>query len=246
MYTWGYVKEATLAELDMSLDEVTEIGLLNKFPFYANEAITQICSSIKAKATFARFNVWDKYEYFEKLIKRYNLPVDFDFSFLWKVRQCNVEDLPIAPYNMQKMWQDFHNDNIVFTGDIVRMPEDFINFGDDINRVTREPYIHNEEVSDTDWNTMGTNSVMFKKFGDYLLSYDARWITFTPSMKDEEELDIPMDILDCLPCYIAYKCLKIDDEAKANTYRSEFEVMCSRIEENKARTNKIFITDGGW
>lgn len=248
MYTWGYIKEVALAKLDFSNDEALQIGLLNKFPFYANEAITQISSSIKAKATFATFNAWDKSEYLGSLKNFYHISEPFDFNFLWKTRECNVEDLPLSPYDMQKMWHSFHDNNIVFTDEIVKMPKDFINFGDDINRVIKlhKPYCGYEECLDSDWSTMGSNSVMFKEPGKYLLSYDARWYTFDPTTPDEEELDIPDDVVEAIPSYIVSQCYKIDDEAKANTYAVEFERMCARIEDNKARTNKTIHIGGGW
>ena len=56
-YTWGYVKEAALAKLDLTEQEANVQGLLNRFSFYANEVITQICSSIKPKYTFAKFEI---------------------------------------------------------------------------------------------------------------------------------------------------------------------------------------------
>lgn len=248
MYTWGYIKEAALAKLDKSAIEATKIGLINKFPFYANEAMTQICSSIKAKATFAKFNVWKREEYYTYLTSKYNLPANYDFSFL-NTRPCNVEDLPIAPYDEQAMWNEYINSNITFTQEIVRMPSDFVSFGDDINRVRFTISGRTtdwNDATDEDWSTMGTNSVMFKLPGEYLLSYDARWFTFSPTIDDNEELDVPNDILDAIPSYIVFQCYKIDDESKANTYNNEFEVFCSRIEDNKARTNKVFHLGGNW
>lgn len=244
MYTWGYVKQACIIKLDMTTDEATKIGLINKFPFYANEAITQICSGIKAKATFARFNVQDKNFYFSYLTRKYNLPADFDFSFL-KTRKCNVEDLSIAPYNLQEIWQEFQNDNVTFVQEIVNMPDDFVNFGDDINHV-RFKGCDWQDATDDNWSTMGTNKVMFYEPGEYLISYDARWYTFTPMTDDREELDIPADVVDAIPSYIVAQCYKIDDEAKANTYRVEFETFLARMEDNKARTNKTIHISGGW
>ena len=44
MYTWGYIKENTLNKLNLEEDEANELGLLSRFPYYANEAMTQICS----------------------------------------------------------------------------------------------------------------------------------------------------------------------------------------------------------
>jgi hypothetical protein len=44
MYTWGYIKENTLGKLNLEEKEANELGFLSKFPYYANEAMTQICS----------------------------------------------------------------------------------------------------------------------------------------------------------------------------------------------------------
>lgn len=44
MYTWGYIKENTLSKLNLEEREANELGLLSRFPYYANEAMTQICS----------------------------------------------------------------------------------------------------------------------------------------------------------------------------------------------------------
>lgn len=55
MYTWGYIKDVTLAKLDLDEMEASEQNLLSRFPFYANEAITQICSTVKPRHCFAQF-----------------------------------------------------------------------------------------------------------------------------------------------------------------------------------------------
>ena len=44
MYTWGYIKENTLAKLNISEEEANQLDFLSRFPYYANEAMTQICS----------------------------------------------------------------------------------------------------------------------------------------------------------------------------------------------------------
>ena len=59
MYTWGYLKDATLAKLDLEQDEANEMKLINRFVFYANEVITQVCSAIKPKRTFYKIVVND-------------------------------------------------------------------------------------------------------------------------------------------------------------------------------------------
>ena len=57
MYTWGYLKDVILSKLDLDENEAINMNLLRRFPFYANEAITQICSAIKPKRTFAIFEI---------------------------------------------------------------------------------------------------------------------------------------------------------------------------------------------
>lgn len=52
MYTWGYIKENTLSKLNLGEEEANQQGFLSRFPYYANEAMTQICSAIKPKETF--------------------------------------------------------------------------------------------------------------------------------------------------------------------------------------------------
>lgn len=41
---WGYIKQNILNKLNLETDEANEYGFLNKFPYYANEGMTQICS----------------------------------------------------------------------------------------------------------------------------------------------------------------------------------------------------------
>jgi hypothetical protein len=57
MYTWGYLKENTLNKLNLSEDEANQQDFLSRFPYYANEAMTQICSAIRPKETFAELVV---------------------------------------------------------------------------------------------------------------------------------------------------------------------------------------------
>lgn len=55
MYTWGYIKENTLSKLNLTEEEANQQGFLSRFPYYANEAMTQICSSIKPMHTGISF-----------------------------------------------------------------------------------------------------------------------------------------------------------------------------------------------
>jgi hypothetical protein len=72
MYTWGYIKENTLGKLNISEEEANRLGFLSRFPYYANEAMTQICSAVKPDEKI--FNVEVNKE---NVGKEITLPEDF-------------------------------------------------------------------------------------------------------------------------------------------------------------------------
>lgn len=195
MYTWGYLKDVTLAKLDLTENEATVQNLLSRFPFYANEVITQVCSAIKPKYTFAKFEI------------------------------------------------DFDNVGVEQT-----MPDDFISFGDDIcyELVNNGKFLEKHQIFDVDFEYYGYNQVIFKHPGNFYISYNARWYTFTKAIDDNEKIDIPNDILDCIPSYIVSQCYKIDDEYKAQVFRNEYELMLSRIDATNYKNTKSILIEGDW
>ena len=195
MYTWGYLKDVALAKLDLTENEATVQNLLSRFPFYANEVITQVCSAIKPKYTFAKFEI------------------DFD-----KVGVAQT------------------------------MPDDFISFGDDVcyELVNNGKFLEKHQIFDVDFEYYGYNQVIFKHPGNFYISYNARWYTFTKAIDDNEKIDIPNDILDCIPSYIVSQCYKIDDEYKAQVFRNEYELMLSRIDATNYKNTKSILIEGDW
>lgn len=195
MYTWGYLKDVTLAKLDLTENEATVQNLLSRFPFYANEVITQVCSAIKPKYTFAKFEI------------------DFD-----KVGVAQT------------------------------MPDDFISFGDDVcyELVNNGKFLEKHQIFDVDFEYYGYNQVVFKHPGNFYISYNARWYTFTKAIDNNEKIDIPNDILDCIPSYIVSQCYKIDDEYKAQVFRNEYELMLSRIDATNYKNTKSILIEGDW
>lgn len=199
-YTWGYIKDVSLSKLDLDENEATVQNLLSRFPFYANEVITQVCSSIKPKYTFENF-----------VIDKTNVGV----------KQT--------------------------------MPDDFVSFGDDVCYMLEEVRERNGEtrlikvpIHDYDYEYLGYNQVVFKHPGNYFISYNARWYTFDKSLSDDELIDVPDDILDSIPSYIASQCYKIDDEYKASVFRNEYEIMLSRIDNSNFRNTKTIKIEGDW
>ena len=114
MYTWGDIKSAALANLDLSSDEANVRGFLNRFAIYANEAMTYICSAIKPNRTFAEF-VIDK----DKLDTLYKMPDDFisfgddvnmisyyDFMYNYYTREARSSDFDYVGYDKLKFYNE--------------------------------------------------------------------------------------------------------------------------------------------
>ena len=195
MYTWGYIKGATLAKLDLEEAEANAMNMLNRFPYYANEAMVQISSAVKPKHTFFEIEITDD----------------------------NLETL-------------------------ITMPTDFIAFGDDVNYII-EFNILNEKVrrsaTDDDFDYVGNNQLLFHNKGKYFISYDAIWMFFG-NPREDEILEIPADIINCLPSYIASQCMKIDDETMATILKNEYEVFLARVNDTNYKKTKSFRIEGDW
>lgn len=62
MYTWGDIKYIILAKINLTdPNEPDNETLINTFPYYANEAMTQICSAVKPKNTYIDVEVTERY-----------------------------------------------------------------------------------------------------------------------------------------------------------------------------------------
>lgn len=239
MYTWGYIKEASLAKLDLDELEANDDNLLSRFHIYANEVITQVSSTVKPNRVFATFKIADKQKLWTKLKNKYNVYVDEQSPIDKPVELTTNEEI--------YFWHEF--EEYKFIGDICTMPSDFISFGGDINTrqwtsYWNDVYVH--ECFDDDFEYKGYNKLVFRKEGIYDISYNARWYTFEATTDDDTFIDIPTDILDCIPSYIAHQCSKIDDQARSAEFRNEYEIFISRIDDTNYNGNKSIRILGDW
>ena len=197
MYTWGYIKDVSLAKLDLTEQEANVQNLLSRFPFYANEAMTQICSTVKPKHTFFEIDITED---------DINVPLQIG-----------------------------DNDFIAFDDDITT-----ITYTDEFGRTVTE------EAHDDYFVYKGYNQAVFFKAGRYVIPISVRWITFRKDMDDNEMLNVPNDILDCIPSYIASQCYKIDDEVKSSIFRNEYEMSMARIDNTNYKSTKTIKIGGDW
>lgn len=136
--------------------------------------------------------------------------------------------------------------------------KDFISFGSGINTITvtlhspiqgLEEVVKTVEAHNNILNFSGYNTVTVKAAGTYKISYNARWIDFSDiedNLSDTTVLDVPNDILDCIPSYIASQCYGIDDEYRAAKYRNEFEMLLARIDNRPADGSSNVLVEGDW
>lgn len=239
MITWGYIKQATLAKMDLSVDAAVDQGLIEKMPFYANEALTEITSAIKAKRAYADFKVADRDAVLKYIAQTYGQ----DAMYFVLDHSCDLNRATEYQLNALKVYEHY-----VYVGDTIKMPDDFVAWSDDTNwKVTKDCSGRDilEQLKDTEFAQRG-NKLIFMKPCICKIAYFAKWFFFTPTTQDDVELDIPDDILICLPSYIASQLFKIDDEQKSSIYRNEYEMALARINENDYATNKVINNGGGW
>lgn len=239
MITWGYIKQATLAKMDLSVDAAVDQGLIEKMPFYANEALTEITSAIKAKRAYADFKIADRGKVLDCIAQTYGQ----EAVYFVLDHRCDLSTATEDQLNALKVYEHY-----VYVGDTVKMPDDFVAWSDDTNwKVVKDCNGQDmlEPLKDTEFAQRG-NKLIFMKSCICKIAYFAKWFFFTPTTQDDVELDIPDDILVCLPSYIASQLFKIDDEQKSSIYRNEYEMALARINENDYATNKVINNGGDW
>ena len=225
MYTWGYLKNSILAKLDLDQDEATEMKLLNRFATYANEAMTQICSSVKPNRTYYEVR-------FYKTISHWN-------NLLY------LDGKVIAGTIIDDVVYDANGDVFAYpVGRFISMPKDFISFGD--GRTWR--LIGNESLICHD-NVIireGYNKFTCLEYGFYKISYNARWYDFSNVVDDDILSNVPVDVLECIPSYVAHQCYKIDDEYKSAVFRNEYEMFLARIDNSDYDNTTTITIEGDW
>lgn len=257
MYTYGYLREATMAHIDLEEQEAQDMNLLKKFPIWANEAMQAICGT---KPNFKYFEpkIVKEYEPVVEIYKEdgsiehrfatdddkyfFNSKNDTGFKLpegVVDIKQC-VDLLEIEKYN--------NSQNVYLINKPVLLPEDYIAFAykQAFRKETRynklEDYITSiydwqDNMCNEYWGPIGKNdyiipaarTLIFNKIGEYRIPYKAVWYRFTSAMSDYDEIDMPVDIFNCIPLYIASEALQIDYAQKAQIKRSEFEMALARV-----------------
>ena len=231
MYNWGYILNSTLSKLDLDEEEALTIGWLNKFIYFANEAMTQICSTVKPKRCYYSIQTYNN----AKLLDG-GVTVDGKFY-----ANCTMSGTDVVNSDGLKI---LHK-----VGTLVKIDDaNFVSFSDEI--ATIETYDYGTRfittISSEDMEYKGHNQVLCKSLGTYLIPYNAKWFKFYDTISDDTLIDVPDDILDCIPSYIASQCYKVDDEYKSSVYRNEYEMFLARIDDTDFKSTFDIQIGGDW
>lgn len=230
MYTYGYIREATQAHIDLDEAETQAMKLQERYHIYANEAMQAICG------------VKPKYDYFEcEIVEKYSPIVRIEND---RFRKATSTDTEFADEIDTKLW--YESQNIYLLDTVVHMPNDFISFAEkqawtirpNVNFhpelfirgfvPTAQPKFSKVRATKEHFTYSGKNSLRFYKTGKYLIPYKGVWFIFKSGIGDGEEIDMPIDIILTIPLYIASLCLQIDHAQRALTKRAEFETALAR------------------
>lgn len=260
MYTYGYIREATMAHLDIDESEALAMNILKRFHIFANEAI-QAISAVKPAYKYFRVNIVNNYT---PVIETIDINGSISYREATEEELKHLEDYDVADEIATAEY--YTSKNIYLVSTDLSMPEDFLSFTNKQSfKKYEKPKFNPEEfvnglISELNWQTneeivfmpvdynkdlsfIGNTKIRFNTTGEYLVPYKALWYIFKSGLSDYEELNMPLDVLTCIPLYIASQALQIDYTQKAQIKRSEFEMALARVNNtnnmpvNKIRTN---------
>lgn len=257
MYTYGYIREAVLAHVDLSEEEAQAMDLLKRLPIFANEAMQAICA-VKPKYLYFQPTIVAKFGTVIEVIDgdhnlTYRLPTNDEMYYLvygkWPANHIPADEPAPQIADEIATREFYHSQNVYEIGESIRMPDDFIAFAMKQCFYLKEEQSYNsEDFVNGDWFTnecetrivrepitplnyftyMGNNTLMFQRAGQYQIPYKAIWFRFDSGLSDDAEIDMPNDLIICVPLYVAAQALQIDYAQKAQIKRSEFEIALSR------------------
>lgn len=240
MYTFGYIREATKAHIDLDEQEIQAIGLHERYHIYANEAMQAICG------------VKPKYDYFE--FKTTNIYKPLKTLGQGEFEVIDYTDIdkytPLASELVKKEW--YEDRKIFLTNEHIIMPSDFLAFAEKQAYITidassvlrfdtekwvkdtgdvRREVINGEirqKATKEHFVYTGRNKIKTFVVGTYEIPYKGLWYRFESGIGDEVVIDMPADILLTIPLYVASQCLQLDHAARAAAKRAEFEAALAR------------------
>jgi hypothetical protein len=252
--TYGYIREATIAHVDLEEDELQANNLLGRLHIFANEAMATVCG-VKPRYKYISIKVVEKYHLIVDDNGKWRKATGKETKWFYATPEerialgLELDDgvMFITDEQLNKYYKD---QNIYQVGEFYKPEPLFLAWTNKQSwkYVTRKPTlreIFENEAFDRpplkeivyrvradkrkDYMFAGTNQLKFLEVGEYDIPAKVLWFFFESGINDETEVDMPVDIFLCLPKFVAAVMLqKTDNFQRANFKRTEAEMDLAR------------------
>lgn len=135
------------------------------------------------------------------------------------------------------------NENEFLVNSVVKMPDDFLSFiGIKILKDSKPC---------TTCAYYAVDGLLVTEKGHYIIPYYAMYPEILtannqPEGYNNQDLGIPRAVLDCVPNYVASKCLQEDDLQRSTVLANDFEMLLSRLDAGEMHDIEHYESEGGW
>lgn len=215
-FSYGYLKEAVTAHLDLEEDELEAMNINQRFHIFANEAIQSICHS-KPKSKYFEFSTVDEF-----------VPTTFDNGVQRVATEAEILANTIT-FATDDETAEFYNEQAIYlVGQVISMPEDFIAFLVKKAFVWTTYMTSKVEATKVHFTYLSDTEIVVHYAANYLIPYSSTWMTFAQDQDDKDVIPMPTDLALTIPIYVASVCLQQRDMNMAKNKRQEFEIALSR------------------
>jgi hypothetical protein len=230
-YSYGYLKEAVKAHLDLEEDELEVMNINQRFHIFANEAIQQICSS-KPKYTYFQFDTVNTFP-----------PLVYDDGVIRiaTVAENNWESLGLSepPFATDEETAEWYNQRGTYlVGQVITMPADFLAFAVKKAFVMTNSLTNKIEATKAHITYLSNSELLVHYAATYLIPYQATWFTFAQNTEEDALVLMPSDLALTIPIYVASICLEQRNLSMAGAKRQAFEIALARCKSTNFLENK--------
>jgi hypothetical protein len=220
-FSYGYLKEAVRAHLDLEEEELEVMNITSKFHIFANEAVQQIC------------HTKPKYGYFQFTTVAAFTPLVHADGLL---RVATIEEQNWVAYGLpeptfastDEIAEWYNKQAIYLVGQVITMPDDFLAFAIKKAFVWTDSIANKITVTKEHISYLSNNELVAYYAATYLIPYQGIWVTFAMDDSENDLINMPSDLLLTIPIYVASVCLQQRNMTMAQAKRQEFEIAVSR------------------
>jgi len=231
-FTYGYLKEAVRAHLDLEEDELETLNINQRFHIFANEAIQQICYTKP------------KYQYFQFQAVSTMPKLVYDNG---NIRVATTEEVNWTAHNLPEPlfvsdtetieW--YNEQHIYLVGQVITMPNDFLSFTAKPAFAWTTSISERQRVKAQFITYISNNEFFVQAAATYQIPYRATWINFKQNTEEDAGINMPTDLLLTIPIYVASICLQQRNLNMSQAKRQEFEIAVSRCKSSELLTNYV-------